>query len=190
MRVTGGWLGGRKLFAPGAGVRPTADRVREALFARVGDLEGAQVLDLYAGTGALGIEALSRGAERAVFIERAASSVAVLRRNLAALDLEGVSRVLRSDAPRALRRLSREAQHFDLVLADPPYADDAVADHLGLLAEGGLLSPGAALVVERGRRHALPEVRGMVVVEQRRYGDTLLLWLELDRPGTQGDAGS
>src|SRR5262245_9255185 len=116
MRVTGGRLGGRHLVAPPSGVRPTADRVREALFARLSDLDGACVLDLYAGTGALGIEALSRGAARAVFVDRSDASLSALRRNLRTLDLEARARVVRGDVRAALRRLAGEAMRFDLVL--------------------------------------------------------------------------
>ena len=94
MRVTGGTFGGRRLRAAAPGTRPTSDRVRVALFARLGDLTGARVLDLYAGTGALGIEALSRGAREVVFIERAAQSLAVLRGNIASLELGAAARIL------------------------------------------------------------------------------------------------
>lgn len=158
-------------------MRPTADRVREALFARMADLEGVAVLDLYAGTGALGIEALSRGADNVVFVERAAASVAVLRRNLERLELTARARVLRDDVSRALRRLAREGRRFDLVLADPPYAASGVEDALSRLASGGILPPGGTLVVERGRRHPLAAIPGLVEVESRRYGDTVVVWL-------------
>ncbi len=177
MRVTGGRLGGRRLVAPPSGVRPTADRVREALFARLPDLEGRCVLDLYAGTGALGIEALSRGAERAVFVERSNASLVALRGNLHALELDERARVVRGDVRGALRRLASEDLRFDLVLADPPYADRALAAPLALLVSGGLLAPGATVVVERSRRHPLPTVRGLVSRGSRRYGDTELEWL-------------
>src|SRR5262245_57043500 len=173
MRVTGGRLGGRRLVAPPSGVRPTADRVREALFARLRDLDGVCVLDLYAGTGALGIEALSRGAERAVFVERSNASLAALRRNLLALELGACTGVVRG----ALRRLAGERMRFDLVLADPPYDDRELAAPLSLLVSGGLLAPGATVVVERSRRHPLPDVAGLVSQGSRRYGDTELEWL-------------
>jgi 16S rRNA (guanine966-N2)-methyltransferase len=178
MRVTGGRLGGRRLVAPPSGVRPTADRVREALFARLAALDGVCVLDLYAGTGALGIEALSRGAERAVFVERSNASLAALRRNLRTLELEACARVMRGDVRSALRRLAVEGLCFDLVLADPPYADRELAAPLSLLVSGQLLAPGATVVVERSRRHPLPGVPGLVSHGSRRYGDTELEWLE------------
>jgi 16S rRNA (guanine966-N2)-methyltransferase len=188
MRVTGGRLGGRRLVAPPSGVRPTADRVREALFARLRDLDGVCVLDLYAGTGALGIEALSRGAERAVFVERSNASLAALRRNLLALELDACTRVVRGDVRSALRRLAGERERFDLVLADPPYDDREIATPLSLLVSGGLLAPGATVVVERSRRHPLPSVAGLVSLGSRRYGDTELEWLGAgEPPAEQGE---
>ena len=187
MRVTGGRLGGRRLVAPPSGVRPTADRVREALFARLHDLDGARVLDLYAGTGALGIEALSRGAAHVVFVERSNASLAALRRNLLALELDDCTRVVRGDVRSALRRIADEQMRFDLVLADPPYADAALAEPLALLVTGGLLAPDATVVVERSRRHPLPSVAGLVSQGSRRYGDTELEWLAAGDPPAQGD---
>ena len=177
MRVTGGRLGGRRLVAPPTGVRPTADRVREALFARLLDLDGVCALDLYAGTGALGIEALSRGAAHVVFVERSHASVNALRRNLRTLELDECTRVVRGEVSGALRRLAGEGLCFDLVLADPPYEDTAIADALGLLVSGHLLAPDAVVVVERSRRHPLPSIAGLVSRESRRYGDTELEWL-------------
>lgn len=186
MRVTGGRLGGRRLAAAPRGVRPSADRVREALFARLPELadgEDWNVLDLYAGTGALGIEALSRGAGRAVFVERSRSALAVLRRNLKALELEARSRVLACDARAAARRLAGEDERFRLVLADPPYADPGWGAALAALVAADRLHPGAVVVVERGRRHPLPDIPGLQTRDSRRYGDTVLEWLERDGSG-------
>jgi 16S rRNA (guanine(966)-N(2))-methyltransferase RsmD len=148
--------------------------VRESLFATLGDVSEASVLDLYAGSGALGIEALSRGAASVVFVERAAQSASVLRQNLEVLGLLERSRVLRVDALRGIRTLAREGAGFDLVLADPPYAADALASLLPELAGAGILHAGATLVVERGRRHAVPVVVGLALVEQREFGDTVM----------------
>ena len=120
MRVTGGNLAGRRLQRAPAGVRPSGDRLRESLFARLGSCEGLRVLDLYAGTGTLGIEALSRGALEVIFVERGARSLAALRANLRALDLEGRARVLRGEVRGVLRRQGRVSGAFDLVLLDPP----------------------------------------------------------------------
>jgi 16S rRNA (guanine(966)-N(2))-methyltransferase RsmD len=167
---------GRRLRAPrGADVRPTSDRVREAVFARIGDLTGARVLDLYAGTGTLGIEALSRGAARAIFVERAPAALAALRANLETLGLGEASRVLSVDVRTALRRLAREGQRHDLVLVDPPYAAGAVEAVLRAVAEAGILAPEATLVIETSRRHPPGAVPGLARLDERRYGDTLVV---------------
>ena len=188
MRVIGGALRGRRLTVPRCGVRPTSDRVRESLFATLGDVSDAAVLDLYAGSGALGIEALSRGAACVVFVERAAQIASVLRRNLEALGLVDRSRVLRADAVRGIRTLAREGAGFDLVLADPPYAADALAALLPELAGAGILHAGATLVVERRRRHAVPVVVGLALVDHREYGDTVLTrFTASTRPGGESN---
>lgn len=179
MRVTGGELAGRRFAAPRvAAVRPTADRVRESVFAWLGDVGDARVLDLFAGSGALGIEALSRGAAHAVFVERAAGCVAQLRRNLRALGLEPRAEVRRGDAGAALRRLAAAGRIFDLVLADPPYASDEAARLLAALPATRLLAPGAPLVLEVSRRHAPRTSMGLRVVGERRYGETLVVRYE------------
>ena len=165
-------------------MRPTSDRVREALFARIGVLDGAYVLDLFAGSGALGIEALSRGAERAVFVERAASVAAVLRENLQSLDLLGRAKIVRAEASAALRRLAGEGPRFDLVLVDPPYADAETRDQaLRSLVASGLLAPRATVLVEAPRRSPPPAIAGLRVVDERRYGDTVLHRFEADGDG-------
>jgi 16S rRNA (guanine(966)-N(2))-methyltransferase RsmD len=174
LRVIGGALRGRRFGAPRRGVRPTADRVRESLFALLGDVSDASVLDLFAGSGALGIEALSRGASRAVFVEQSPATIAVLERNLAELELNERSRVLRGDVGRVLRRLARERDRFDLVLADPPYASGALDRLLHDVVDAGVLLPGGMLVIERGRRHPVPLVSGLRLVEHREYGDTVI----------------
>ena len=181
VRVTGGELAGRTIEVPRREeVRPTADRVRESLFARLGPLDGLRVLDLYAGSGSLGIEALSRGAERAVFVDRAAGCATRVRANLAALGLEDRARVLRSPAKTALTRLARDAVCFDLVLLDPPYASDEAADALPALAAGPLLAADALLVLETHRRHDPGHVAGLRRHDERRYGDTLIIQFARD----------
>ena len=185
LRVTGGRLGGRRLRSPSGGVRPTSDRVREALFARLGELSGFAVLDLYAGTGALGVEAVSRGADAVVYVERAPRCLAVLRANLKALGTEAVSRVIADDAARAVRRLGRSGERFDLLLLDPPYASDEVRRALEAVSESGVLAEGAMVVVEHGKRHALPAVAGLVVLDTRRYGDTVITRLTAGGAGEQ-----
>jgi 16S rRNA (guanine966-N2)-methyltransferase len=173
MRVTGGSLCGRRLRAPREGARPTSDRVREALFARI-DPEGAAVLDLYAGSGALGIEALSRGAERATLVERSARCARVLRENLEALGLPARCEVVVAEALRALSDLDRQGRRFDLVLLDPPYLSDEASAALAALARSELLPERAMVVVESSRRRPPAAVEGLEVIDERRYGDTLI----------------
>ena len=151
MRVVAGEFGGRRLAAPPArGTRPTADRVREALFSMLGDVSGLRVLDLFAGSGALGIEALSRGAASATFVESDPRAAAVIRENLAALGAEG--EVKRQDA---VVFLAAQRGTFDLVLADPPY--DSAPLLAAPLAERlpGVLSETARIVTESDKRKPL-----------------------------------
>jgi 16S rRNA (guanine966-N2)-methyltransferase len=172
MRVIAGRLGGRRLKAPrGRATRPTSDRVREALFAMLGDLAGADVLDLFAGTGALGIEALSRGAATVVFVERDASAARALEGNLEALEIgPGEAELRRRDALGALRSARDRAEKYSLVFIDPPYrrAPDWGPQLSALLPP--LLEPAARVVVESDRR--TPLELDIEIEQQRRYGDT------------------
>lgn len=172
MRIVAGRYGGRRITAPrGDLTRPTSDRVREALFSALGPLDGARVLDLFAGSGALGLEALSRGAAHALFVEQDRRALAVVRGNLAALGIgEDAAEVRGGDARAALRTARARDDHYDLVFLDPPYR---LAPALGSeLTEGltGLLAPGARVVAEMDRR--TPLELGLPCVLDRRYGDT------------------
>lgn len=172
MRVIAGSLGGRRLKAPpGRGTRPTSDRVREAIFSILGELDGERVLDLFAGTGALGIEALSRGAASAVFVERDVRAAGVLRENLGALGLgRDRAEIRRSDAIAALRTAAERAELYDLILIDPPYGDaPRLGGRLSALLPA-LLAPNARIVAESDRRGAL-ELEAPILTK-RRYGDT------------------
>ena len=184
MRITGGTLCGRRLSVPsGARVRPTADRVREGLFGSLADLRGARVLDLYAGSGSLGIEALSRGAMRALFVDRSARSLAVLRSNLQALQLLSQARVQRGDACAVIRRLGRglrrggdAAERFDLIFVDPPYGKGETPRVLPALRDSGILGPTARIVVEsRGEVATLLPLVGFSRRAEHRYGDTRVI---------------
>ena len=188
MRVTGGELRGRRIRVPqSSAVRPTSDRVREALFARLGDLDGVHALDLFAGSGALGIEALSRGATRAVFVERSVPVAAVLRANLVALAVLERAKVVRGEASGVVRRLAAAGERFHLALLDPPYAEvETTARALRALATSGILAPRATVVVEASRRHAPQLVDGLVLVDERRYGDTVIHRFEY-ASGTSSD---
>jgi 16S rRNA (guanine966-N2)-methyltransferase len=174
MRVIAGRLGGRRLRAPaGRGTRPTSDRVREALFAMLDDVGGARVLDLFAGTGALGIEALSRGAAHAVFVEHRPPAVRALSANLEALELGAdVAEIRRADAIKALQSARERAETYDLVFIDPPYSQAGAWGRELSTALPPLLSPGARVVVESDRRAALQ--LDADVERHRRYGDTTI----------------
>ena len=174
LRVIGGRLSGRRFRVPRGGVRPTSDRVRESLFSRLGELEGVRVLDLYAGSGALGIEAISRGAVEATFVEREALALGVLRENLAALGVDSISAIEAGDVPAVVRRLGRAKERFDLVLIDPPYASEEPTRAFEALVGAAVLAPGAMVVLERDRRHPSPQVEGLSAVDERRYGDTVV----------------
>jgi pantetheine-phosphate adenylyltransferase len=169
---------------PGDAVRPTADRVREAVFARLGALAGANVLDVFAGSGALGIEALSRGAAAAVFVERSPAVAAVLRDNLRSLELLERADLVRADAVTALRRLAAGGRRFDLALLDPPYADAGARDRaLRALVTSGILAPRATVLVEASRREPPPATAGLRAIDERRYGDTVVHWFEAEEQG-------
>lgn len=132
-------------------------------------------MDLFAGTGALGIEALSRGAASAVFVDRASGPIAVLRGNLETLGLQTVGRVQKADAAAAVGRLGREGRSFGLILMDPPYADPCVEEVMRGVAEAGILTRTGLLVVESAVRSPPAAVAGLAVLDERRYGDTLVL---------------
>jgi 16S rRNA (guanine966-N2)-methyltransferase len=172
MRVVAGRCGGRRLVAPpGSATRPTSDRVREALFSVLGgSVQDARVLDLYAGSGALGIEALSRGAASAVFVDRSPRAVAAIRANLDALGID--AQVRRLEARTALRTASARADAYDLVFLDPPYRRAAELGRELSEALPAVLAPGARVVSESDRRDAL-ELE-LPLVDERRYGDTVI----------------
>ena len=186
-RVIAGQAGGRRLAVPdGRDTRPTSDRAREGLFASItsiaGPLDGARVLDLYAGSGAVGLEALSRGAGHVLLVEQGARAVRVIKENIEAIGLPGAVLV----ADRVERALARgpDGDRYDIVFADPPYAlaDAAVERVLELLAEGGWLAPGALVIVERATRSgpvSWPD--GFTPDRDRRYGEATF-WYGLAKP--------
>ena len=170
MRVISGQWSGRRLQAPrGEATRPTSDRVREALFSVLGTrVSDARVLDLFAGSGALGIEALSRGAAAATFVDAAPASVRAIRANLEALGED--AEVVRADALRWLRGAPRRARQYDLVLLDPPYRRAAALGPALGEALRPVLAGGALVVAESDRR--APLELGIPIIDDRRYGDT------------------
>jgi 16S rRNA (guanine966-N2)-methyltransferase len=181
MRIVGGRLGGRTLASPRSqAIRPTADRLRESLFNILthayGDpVTGARVLDLFAGTGALGLEALSRGAAFALFIDDAAEARALLRENIAALGLGGVTRIFRRDATRLGD--AHPVGTFSLVFLDPPYGKGLAEKALASALAGGWLVPGALIVVEEAADADFKAPEGFEEIERRRYDDTEFVFL-------------
>ena len=176
MRVTAGADRGRKLRTPrGATTRPTGAKVREAIFNILGPPPPHPVLDLFAGTGSLGIEALSRGAVAADFVERDARALGILQRNLRELGFSGRVRVIGASVLHALHRMGTEAEGrvFGWIFVDPPYASGEVDPVLSLLAGSELLAEGAVIIVEHDRRHLPAEIFSTLVMTDRRfYGDT------------------
>jgi len=181
MRVVGGRLRGRVLAAPQSpAIRPTAERLREALFNILlhayGDpISGARVLDLFAGTGALGIEALSRGAEFALFIDDSAAARALLRDNVTALGLGGTARIFRRDATKL--GPAHPLEPFSLAFLDPPYGHRLAEEALASARAGGWFLPDALIVVEEATKSAFAAPEGFAELERRRYDDTEFVFL-------------
>jgi len=177
MRIIAGRYRGHPIAAPaGRTARPTTDRVREALFSILGaSVEDAAVLDLFAGSGALGLEALSRGAARAVFVEASPRSLAALHKNINRLGTEAI-RVARGRVEDTLGRLARNGETFDLVFLDPPYHKGLAAQIVQRLSAGPLLRPGARVVAEHEADAPPPKALegGLIQDDMRRYGETVL----------------
>ena len=191
MRITGGVHRGRTLVTPeGGATRPTSERVREALFnilshgiEQIRDAplpQGARVLDLFAGSGALGLEALSRGATRVLFVDNAAAARAAIRENIETLQAAGATKLYRRDAANLGPMESNCGGPFDLVFLDPPYRCGLIAPALNGLREGGWLNPDAVLVIELASDETLPEHTGYTEMDRRIYGDTMLVFLKRD----------
>jgi 16S rRNA (guanine(966)-N(2))-methyltransferase RsmD len=174
VRIVGGSDRGRTLESvPGDATRPTADRVRQSLFDLLGQrCDGLAVLDLYAGTGALSCEALSRGAASAVLVESAKAAAGVIAENLSKLEYEGRARLLRDDVVRALGQLAARGETFDLIFSDPPYALRAAQTTADEIARLGLLKPGGRLVLEHGKKEPSPTAPEGWERDERRYGET------------------
>lgn len=196
VQILGGVWRGRPVIVPKvAGLRPTAQKVRKALFDILdGRVAGAAVLDLFAGTGALGLEALSRGAARVVFVDRAPACTEAIRRTLAAFGLpaprssagppRATAEILTLDAVAAVKRLASAGQSFDLILLDPPYGAPSGRKSLQAVAASAILAPSGVVVVEAARREvwpaALGDARGRRLAQRRRapYGDTQLAFYQ------------
>lgn len=177
MRIVAGSAKGRPLEGPKhPGLRPTSDRVRESIFNILGQwMEGLSVLDLFAGTGALAFEALSRGAARAVLVDASREATKLCAQNASMLGFAERVTILPEKVERAAKSLGRQGEHFDLVFADPPYAHTLSQAICALVVDNGLLGPEGTLVVEHGKREPSPERhQSLLRVDQRKFGDTLV----------------
>jgi len=191
MRVIAGNARGRKLSAPKSlRVRPTADRVKESLFSilvsRLGEFDGMRVLDIFAGTGNLGIEALSRGAGYAVFIDSHQESADIIRKNLEITRFTDLAKVVLQEAAGALTWLSRGEAPFHLIFLDPPYHEGHTARMLELLSESPLVDAGTTVVAEFSSKEEIPRCFGRLRETERRiYGDSALSFLTIADRGEQ-----
>jgi len=183
VRVIAGALKGRRLVTPrGDTTRPTADQVRIALMDTLAPwLPDANVLDLFAGAGGVGVEALSRGAAHATFVERDAKAIAALEANVRALGLESRAAVARGDVVRQLERLAGPGRRFEIIFLDPPYATDDGARVLAALGDGALLAPGGLVVAQHlTKRRPAPEYGVLRAFRDRRFGETTLTFFRAE----------
>lgn len=189
MRISGGSARGKALSAKGsARIRPTSTRVADALFNSLAPyLPHARVLDLFAGTGRLGIEALSRGAQEAVFIERDARNVAVIRNNLAAAGVAARGAVRRGDALTQVASLAAEGRRFDLIILDPPYGRGLQRETLRRVASAEILAPAGRVIAEGHWRDDPGEIAGLEQVRSSRYGETAV-WVYVREARREDDA--
>jgi 16S rRNA (guanine966-N2)-methyltransferase len=184
VRIIGGELKGRRLLIPrGRKIRPTSDRVREAIFDILGPGWNFQkVLDLFAGTGSLGLEALSRGAPEAVFVEQGKGALTILRGNVKALGLRSRVWVLPMAVKRGLAVLGEKEEAFDLIFMDPPYAKGLVGKTLEEIARRGIITSKGVIVAEHSPREEILTPIGLSLSQQRRYGDTALSFFQKESP--------
>ena len=187
MRIIGGQARGRQIRLPaGCRIRPTADRVKESLFDILHPVEGAYFLDMYAGSGNVGLEALSRGARGSVFVEKDLRLADAVRKNLRLLGFEGRGEVIAAGAQQGLRRLGKRGERFDILFADPPYDEDILPEILRCLEGAEVLAENGIIVLQHSVREdpkeSLPQT--LVMADQRRYGDTLLSFLKKIDRGT------
>ncbi len=180
MRVIGGQFRGRRLIAPGGlATRPTADRVKESIFNILGaGVRHKRALDLFAGSGALGIEAVSRGAASALFLDQGKPALFAIQGNIRSLGLQGQTRLIRWNILKNLNCLISFPQGFNLIFMDPPYGIDAVPPTLRHLAASGALAPDAHLVIEHRAGEGIDPAAPYVTVDQRRFGKTLVTFID------------
>lgn len=190
MRVISGKLKGKKLFSlKGQTLRPTSDRVKEAIFDILQDqIRGKKVLDLFGGTGALGIEALSRGARSAVFVEESTRSLAALRKNIKECRLKEQAEVLAREAQTGIKILETRGESFELIFLDPPYGRGLARRVLQALSRSSIVSPGTLIVAEHSLSEELDSIPSWQRVDLRRYGRTQVSFFSLKKESSSGNA--
>ncbi len=184
MRIIGGEARGRIIRLPGGcRIRPTADRVKEALFNILGPVEGKSFIDVFAGCGNVGLEALSRGACRSVFVEKDLRLIEAIRENLRLLGFEGRAEMIAADAEKGMRRLGKKGERFDILFADPPYEEGFLTEIMNYLEGAELLTENGIIILQHSLREPLRQsvTQPLAVSDQRRYGDTLLSFLKKRR---------
>ena len=187
MRIIGGDAKGRSLRVPGRSkVRPTSDSVKEAFFNILSSVRGKTFLDVFAGSGNIGIEALSRGASWAVFIEKNPTLSLVIKKNLLQCGVDGRYEIMDMEAKKAIPILQKKGVHFDIIFADPPYEKGRVEETLCYFTDGKLFSEDGLLIIQHSVREALRPgpAKELILTDQRRYGDTMLSFLKYTDKGT------
>ena len=187
MRIIGGDAKGRSLHVPGRSkVRPTSDSVKEAFFNILSSVRGKTFLDVFAGSGNIGIEALSRGASWAVFIEKNPTLSLVIKKNLLQCGVDGRYEIMDMEAKKAIPILQKKGAHFDIIFADPPYEEGRVEETLCYFTDGKLFSEDGLLIIQHSVREALRPgpAKELILTDQRRYGDTMLSFLKYTDKGT------
>ncbi len=180
MRIISGTSKGRRLATPkNRAIRPTSDRVKESIFNILGnEVEGKVVLDLFAGTGNLGIEALSRGAKKAVFVEKGRQALSLIHRNLSQCGMDGRFEILPKDVTRSIGILEQRGEAFDLILIDPPYAKGLIQKTLLKLNSSRIHHKDSMIIIQHDRRESIPVLfEGWTLIRQRRIGDTVISFL-------------
>ena len=178
MRIIAGSVKGRRLLGPKTlKIRPALDSVREAIFNILGDVTDLNVLDLYAGPGSVGLEALSRGAQSAIFVDDLPQAIALIHKNLALCRLDHQAEVYQSPVRQALSRLHRRGLSLDLIFVDPPYDQGEVMTTLTQIVHEKILAPGGRVIVEHSPREPVENVPGLQVLSTRKYGQTRITFL-------------
>lgn len=182
MRVIAGTARGHNLAAPeGLSTRPTTDRIKETLFNIIAfDLNGCRFLDLFSGSGAIGIEALSRGAEKAVFVDSSPVCAKIIEDNLKHTKLYPKGRIITDDVLSAIQRLSTEGERFDIIFMDPPYMEGLVEPALNAIVKSGIVDTDCKIIVERGSKTEPPVAEGLKIYREKEYRTTVITFLTLE----------